>query len=63
MDIVEIFYYDKYNRKISYTCTDKEFNKYIAEFLEEHQNLGIPIKYTYKSYTGEISYYELPRIS
>ncbi len=62
MDNVEVFYIDKFGRKVYTYCTVKEFTDIVTDLLEEGLRSGYSIYYTYQNITQEISYYELPKL-
>ncbi len=60
MDNINIFYYDKYNRKIKYTCSLYEFRNLAVELLEKYIDNGVDLYYTYKMETKKLDYYNIP---
>lgn len=60
METIIIFYKDKYNRKVEFTCPKNEFKAFAVELLEKHLDKGTEIYYTLNMNTEKLDYYNLP---
>jgi hypothetical protein len=59
MNDIIIFYHDKYNRKVEFKCSKKEFKTFAIELLEEHLDKGTELYYTINMNTEKLDYYNI----
>ncbi len=62
MDNVEVFYIDKFGRKVYTYCTVKEFTDIVTDLLELSLDKGLKVCYTVNNITEELDYYNIPRL-
>lgn len=62
MKPIKIFYIDKFGREVAYICQEKEFKKFIYDFLEENIDKGYKLYYTYNNEVRDLDYYNVDNL-